>query len=61
MEKLFNFLIFTFFAFVVIDSATRLGEIIGFPDMTYVGISTLLGAAMMRIIELENKNKDKDD
>ena len=57
MEKIFNFLIFSFCAFMVIDSANHLGKLIGFPDMTYIGISILLGGAMMRIIELENKNK----
>ena len=61
MEKFFNFLIFTFFAFVVINCANHIGELIGYPNMTYIGISTVFGAVMVHIGELENKNKDKDD
>ena len=60
-EKIFVFVIYSFFAFVVITSMDDLGKLIGFEQMEELGISFVFGAVYLQLMIMNDKKKDKEE
>ena len=60
-DRIFTFVIYTFFAFVLITSMENLGRIIGFEQMGDLGISTIFGAVYLNLLIMDNKKKNKEE
>lgn len=60
-ERIFTFLIYTCFAFILITSMEDLGKIIGFEQMEELGISMVFGAVYLRLMIMDKKKKDKEE
>lgn len=60
-ERIFTFVINTFFAFILITSMDDLGKIIGFEQMGILGTSMVFGAVYLNLMKMDNKKKDKDE
>ena len=60
-EKIFTFLIYTCFAFILITSAEDLGKIIGFEQMEDLGVAMAFGAVYMQLMIMDKKKKDKEE
>lgn len=60
-ERVFCFLIYMFFAFVLITSMEDLGMIIGFEQMGDLGISFVFGSVYLHLMIMDNKKKDKEE
>ena len=58
-DRIFTFVAYTFFAFVLITSMENLGKIIGFEQMGDLGISTIFGAVYLNLL-IEEKDEKKD-
>lgn len=60
-ERIFTFLIYTCFAFILITSMEDLGKIIGFEQMEELGISMVFGAVYLQLMIMDKKKKDKEE
>ena len=60
-ERIFTFLIYTCFAFILITSMEDLGKIIGFEQMEELGISMVCGAVYLQLMIMDKKKKDKEE
>ena len=60
-ERIFTFLIYTCFAFILITSMEDLGKIIGFEQMEELGISMVFGAVYLQLLIMDKKKKDKEE
>ena len=60
-ERAFCFLIYTFFAYVMITSMGELGEITGFEQMKELGVAIIFGAVYMHLMIMDEKKKDKKE
>lgn len=60
-ERIFTFLIYTCFAFILITSMEDLGKIIGFEQMEDLGIAMVFGAVYLNLMIMNDKKKDKDE
>lgn len=60
-DRIFTFVIYTFFAFVLITSMENLGKIIGFEQMGDLGISIIFGAVYLNLLIMDNKKKNKEE
>ena len=60
-ERIFTFVIYTCFAFVLITSMEDLGKIIGFEQMGILGISMVFGAVYLHLMIMNDKKKDKEE
>ena len=59
-ERIFCFIVYTFFAFGLITTMSYLGKICGFEQMEELGVSLIFGAAYMHLALLDSKKKDKE-
>ena len=60
-DRIFTFLIYTCFAFILITSMEDLGKIIGFEQMEELGISMVFGAVYLQLLIMDKKKKDKEE
>lgn len=60
-ERIFTFLIYTCFAFILITSMEDLGKIISFEQMEELGISMVFGAVYLQLLIMDKKKKDKEE
>ena len=60
-ERIFTFIIYTCFAFILITSMEDLGKIIGFEQMEELGISMVFGAVYLQLMIMDKKKKDKEE
>lgn len=60
-ERIFTFLIYTCFAFILITSMEDLGKIIGFEQMEELSISMVFGAIYLQLLIMDKKKKDKEE
>ena len=60
-ERIFTFLIYTCFAFILITSMEDLGKIIGFEQMEELGISMVFGAVYLQLMIMDKKKKKKKE
>ena len=60
-ERIFTFLIYTYFAFILITSMEDLGKIIGFEQMEDLGIAIIFGAVYLQLLIMDKKKKDKEE
>ena len=60
-ERIFTFLIYTCFAFILITSMEDLGKIIGFEQMEELGISMVFGAVYLQLLIMDKKKQDKEE
>ena len=60
-ERIFTFVIYTCFAFVLITSMEDLGKIIGFEQMGELGISMAFGTVYLHLMIMNDKKKDKEE
>ena len=60
-DRIFTFLVYTCFAFILITSMEDLGKIIGFEQMGVLGISMVFGAVYLHLMIMDNKKRDKEE
>jgi hypothetical protein len=60
-ERVFCFVVSTFYAFIIIISMSNLGKSIGFESMEELGIAIIFGAVNMHLAMLDNEKKDKEE
>lgn len=60
-EKVVCFILYTFFAFVLITSMEDLGKCIGFEQMEDLGVAIIFGAVYMQLMIMDKKKKDKEE
>ena len=60
-ERIFTFVVYTCFAFILITSMDDLGMIIGFEQMGILGISMIFGAVYLHLMIVNDKKKDKEE
>lgn len=60
-DRIFTFVVYTCFAFILITSMEDLGKIIGFEQMGDLGISMVFGAVYLHLMIMDNKKKDKEE
>lgn len=60
-ERIFTFVIYTCFAFILITSMEDLGKIIGFEQMEDLGVAMAFGAVYMQLMIMDKKKKDKEE
>ena len=60
-DRIFTFLTYTCFAFILITSMEDLGKIIGFEQMEELGISMVFGAVYLQLLIMDKKKKDKEE
>ena len=60
-ERIFVFVTYSLFAFILITSMEDLGKIIGFEQMDILGISMVFGAIYLHLMIMDNKKKDKEE
>ncbi len=60
-NRIFTFVVYTCFAFILITSMEDLGKIIGFEQMGDLGISTVFGAVYLNLMIMNDKKKDKEE
>lgn len=60
-DRIFTFLIYTCFAFILITSMEDLGKIIGLEQMDELGISMVFGAVYLQLLIMDKKKKDKEE
>ena len=56
-ERIFTFVIYTCFAFILITSMEDLGKIIGFEQMEDLGVAMAFGAVYMQLMIMDKKKK----
>lgn len=59
-ERIFTFVTYTCFAFILITSMEDLGKIIGFEQMGDLGIAMVFGAVYLNLMITDKKKKDKE-
>ena len=59
--RMFTFLIYTYFAFILITSMEDLGKIIGFEQMEDLGIAIIFGAVYLQLMIMDKNKKDKEE
>lgn len=60
-EKIFTFVTYTCFAFILITSMEDLGKCIGFEQMEDLGVAIIFGAVYMQLMIMDKKKKDKEE
>lgn len=60
-DRIFTFLTYTCFAFILITSMEDLGKIIGLEQMDELGISMVFGAVYLQLLIMDKKKKDKEE
>ncbi len=60
-DRIFCFVIYTCFAFILITSMEDLGKIIGVEQMGDVGIATVFGAVYLNLMIMNDKKEDKEE
>ena len=60
-ERIFTFVIYTCFAFVLITSMDDLGMLIGFDQMGILGTSIVFGSVYLHLMIMDSKKKDKEE
>lgn len=60
-DRIFTFLTYTCFAFILITSMEDLGKIIGLEQMDELGISIVFGAVYLQLLIMDKKKKDKEE
>ena len=60
-ERIFTFLMYTCYAFILITSMEDLGKIIGFEQMEDLGIAIIFGAVYLQLMIMDKKKKDKEE
>ena len=60
-DRIFCFVIYTCFAFILITSMEDIGKIIGFDQMGILGISIVFGAVYLQLMIMDKKKKDKEE
>ncbi len=60
-ERIFTFLVYTFFAFVFITSGGDLGKLIGFEQMKDLSVAIIFGAVYLNLMIMNDKKKDKEE
>lgn len=60
-EKIFVFVTYSLYAFIIITLMSNLGKCIGFEQMEDLGISLVFGAVYIHLMIMDEKKKDKDE
>lgn len=60
-DRIYCFVVYTCFAFVLITSMEDLGKIIGFEQMGILGISIVFGAVYLHLMIMDSKKRDKEE
>lgn len=60
-DRIFCFVIYTCFAFVLITSMEDLGKIIGFEQMGNLGIGFVFGSVYLHLMIMDKKKRDKEE
>ena len=60
-ERIFTFVNYSLFTFILIMSMDNLGKIIGFEQMEELGISMVFGAVYLQLMIIDKKKKDKEE
>lgn len=60
-ERIFVFVTYSLFAFVLITSMSDLGKLVGFEQMEELGISIVFGAVYLHLMIMDKKKKDKEE
>lgn len=60
-ERIFTFVSYSLFAFILITSMEDLGKIIGFEEMEDLGIAIIFGAVYLQLLIMDKKKKDKEE
>ena len=60
-ERIFTFVNYSLFAFILITSMEDLGKIIGFEQMEDLGIAIIFGAVYLQLLIMDKKKKDKEE
>jgi hypothetical protein len=60
-ERIFVFVNYSLFAFILITSMSNLGKLIGFEEMGELGISIVFGSVYMHLMIMDKKKKDKEE
>ena len=60
-DRIFTFVVYTCFAFILITSMEDIGKIIGFDQMGILGISIVFGAVYLHLMIMNDKKKDKEE
>ena len=60
-DRIFTFVVYTCFAFMLITAMDALGKINGFEQMGILGISMVFGAVYLHLMIMDNKKKDKEE
>lgn len=60
-ERIFVFVTYSLFAFILITSMEDLGKIIGFEQMEDLGVAMAFGAVYMHLMIMDKKKKDKEE
>lgn len=60
-ERIFTFVNYSLFAFILITSMEDLGKIIGFEQMEELAISMVFGAVYLQLLIMDKKKKDKEE
>ena len=60
-ERIFTFVNYSLFTFILIMSMDNLGKIIGFEQMEELGIAIIFGAVYLQLMIMDKKKKDKEE
>ena len=60
-ERIFTFVNYSLFTFILIMSMDNLGKIIGLEQMDELGISMVFGAVYLQLLIMDKKKKDKEE
>ena len=60
-ERIFTFVNYSLFTFILITSMEDLGKIIGFEQMEDLGIAIIFGAVYLQLMIMDKKKKDKEE
>ena len=60
-ERIFTFVNYSLFTFILIMSMDNLGKIIGFEQMEDLGIAIIFGAVYLQLMIMDKNKKDKEE
>lgn len=60
-ERIFTFVNYSLFTFILIMSMDNLGKIIGLEQMEDLGIAIIFGAVYLQLMIMDKKKKDKEE
>ena len=60
-ERIFTFVNYSLFTFILIMSMDNLGKIIGFEQMEELGISMIFSAVYLQLLIMDKKKKGKEE